>query len=141
MNPKWLIRLKSKIFNKLRMLKNIFSCVLLTLVFHSSAKDVFSGDTSNSREDAKKHGVWEKKYFLSKKLKSTCEFQNGKRSGTYCKYYKSGFLKISTQYRNNRKDGAKCFYRDRVRFESIKRCIKYENGKKKETITNFLGDI
>jgi antitoxin component YwqK of YwqJK toxin-antitoxin module len=123
------------------MLKNIFLCMYLILAFHSNAKNTFSCDSINNRKDGKKQGVWKKKYFLSKKLKSTCPFENGKRSGTYCKYYKSGFLKISTQYRNNKKDGAKCFYRDRVRFEPIRRCIKYENGKKKETAANFLRDI
>ena len=116
------------------MLKNVFLYVSLTLIFDSNAKDPFSGDTSNSRTDGKKQGPWEKKYFLSEKIKSTCEFKNGKRSGYYHKYYKSGFLKISRQYKNNRKDGSEYFYRDKVRHESIKRCILYENGKKKETI-------
>lgn len=125
------------------MFKNIFSCLLMVVVFSSYAEDVLSCDTStfNIRKDGKKQGVWKKQYFLSKTLKSTCAFENGKKSGTCYRYFKSGFLKKYTQYKNNRKDGLECFYRDRVRHESKKRCVRYEHGKKKETITDFWPEL
>lgn len=123
------------------MLKMIFLYTSLSLVFNSNAKDAIYCDTSNIRKDGKKEGAWEKNYLLSKKIKSTCEFKNGKRSGHYYNYYKSGFLKISRQYTNNRKDGSECFYGDSVRNESIKRCIRYDNGKKKETIKHPVIDM
>ena len=116
------------------MLKNIFLCISVIFAFYSNAEDRIGCDTLNIRKDGKKQGVWEKKYFLSKKRKSTCEFENGKRHGDYHKYYKSGFLKISVEYVNDKKEGAECFYRDKVRFESRKRCIKYDNGKKRGRI-------
>jgi antitoxin component YwqK of YwqJK toxin-antitoxin module len=116
------------------MLRSICLCITLMFLYHSNAKELFNRDTLNSRKEGKKQGIWEKKYFLSKKRKSICEFENGKRSGYYYKYYKSGFLKISGKYNNNKKDEFECFYMDRVRFESRKRCIVYKNGKKKETI-------
>ena len=98
------------------MLRNIFLFLPLIFVFSSHAEEALRSDTSefNIRKDGKKQGVWEKKYLLSKKRKSTCEYENGNRQGVCNTYYKSGFLKISTQYANNRKHGAKCFYRDSV---------------------------
>ena len=118
------------------MLKNIFSCMFLAFAFSTYAEDALSSDTAtvNVRKYGKKEGVWENHYFLSHKLKSTCEFENGKRSGTRYTYYKSGFLKKYTQYENNKKDGLECFYIDKVRHESQKRCVRYENGKIKERI-------
>lgn len=125
------------------MIRNPFLCIALAFVFSSYPKDVLSGDTSKFiiRKDGEKQGIWETNYFLSKKRKSTCEYQNGKKSGTCQTYYKSGFLKMYTHYTNNRKDGLECFYINRVRHESIKRCVRYENGKKKETIKDFWPDL
>ena len=118
------------------MLKNIFLCISSFFVFSTYAEDALSPDTAtvNIRKDGKKEGVWENNYFLSHKLKSTCEFENGKKSGICHKYYKSGFLKMYTQYTNNKKDGLECFYIDKVRHESQKRCVRYKNGKIKERI-------
>lgn len=126
------------------MLKNVFLCIVLLLTGSSCAQRTWPSDprTLNNKKVGKKEGVWTKKYFLSNKLKSHCEYKNGKKSGVYCKYYKSGFLKVRGEYVNNRKSGTECFYRDKVRFESIKHCIKYENGKKRGRIKeDFLENI
>ena len=125
------------------MLKNNFLCMALAVMIYSYAGNAAGCDTSqiNIRRDDKKQGVWETKCFLSKKSKSICEFEKGKRSGQYNKYYKSEFLKISREYSNNKKNGSECFYRDRVRNESIKRCVVYEKGKKRGTIKFLNTDM
>lgn len=115
-------------------MKNILLYIVLLLISSSCAQHTWPSDprTLNNKKVGKKEGVCVKKYFLSNKLKSTCEYKNGKKSGLYYKYYKSGYLKVSGQYVNNKKSGTECFYRDKVRFESIRYCIDHENGKKKK---------
>ena len=132
------------IANRILVLRSILVCISsIALVFFSHAACISTTDTSkfNIRQGGKRQGVWKKKYFLSKKLKSTCNYENGKKSGTRYTYYKSGFLKKYVLFANSRKEGLECFYIDRVRHESKKRCVRYENGKKKETITDFWPNI
>jgi antitoxin component YwqK of YwqJK toxin-antitoxin module len=137
MLQKWWNRLKYNI------LKNIFLYIALTFTCSSYAQGRLTYDTCkiNNRKNGKKEGMWQKKYFLSDKLQSTCEYKNGKKSGAYYKYYKSGFLKVSGEYINNRKSGTECFYRDKVRGEAVKHCISHENRKRKRVEIIWGGDM